>query len=184
MNLFVRMLLVLLRAAGAPRTGPLEPTALGMRVWPTDLDVNLHMNNGRLLSVLDLGRVDLMARMGGLGVVLRRRWQPVVAGIVVRYRRPLGPFRRFRLTTRLIGWDDRWFFMEQRVETPDGRIAALAVVRAAMRRAGGGVVTPQETFAAIGARADAPALPDELARLFAAEQEMADHLLEPSRAEG
>jgi len=188
MNLLLRLLLVLLRAARATRTGPLEPTTLRMRVWPTDLDVNLHMNNGRLLSVLDLGRVDLMARMGGLGVIVRRRWQPVVAGIVVRYRRPLDPFRAFRLTTRIIGWDDRWFFIEQRVETPDGRIAALAVVRAAVRRSGGGtgggVVAPAETFAAIGAHADPPPLPDELARLFAAEQDMADHLLDPPRAGG
>lgn len=183
MNLLFRLLLVLLRAVRAPRAAPLETAVLDMRVWPTDLDVNLHMNNGRYLAVFDLGRLDLMVRIGGLRPMLRNRWRPVLAGIVVRYRRQLGPLARFRLSTRLIGWDDRWFFMEQRAELPDGRIAALAVLRAAVVGPGG-TVAPAEVLGAVGARAEPPPLPDELGRLFAAEQEMADHLLEPARTAG
>ena len=34
------------------------------RVWPTDLDILNHMNNGKYLSVMDIGRFDLMQRNG------------------------------------------------------------------------------------------------------------------------
>ena len=33
-----------------------------MRVLPNDLDLLWHMNNGRYLSLMDQGRVDLMVR--------------------------------------------------------------------------------------------------------------------------
>ena len=31
-------------------------------VAPTDLDINLHMNNGRFLQIMDIGRRDWMLR--------------------------------------------------------------------------------------------------------------------------
>ncbi len=34
------------------------------RVLPTDLDVLGHMNNGVYLSIMDLGRMDLLQRSG------------------------------------------------------------------------------------------------------------------------
>ena len=50
-----------------------------LRVWPNDLDLNFHLNNGRFLSLMDLGRTRLSIRSGlykksriegwGLGVV-------------------------------------------------------------------------------------------------------------------
>src|SRR6185503_3961101 len=32
---------------------------LSLRVWPNDLDLNIHVNNGRYLTLMDLGRMDL-----------------------------------------------------------------------------------------------------------------------------
>ncbi len=34
------------------------------RVWPTDLDIYAHMNNGVFLTILDLGRYDHGKRTG------------------------------------------------------------------------------------------------------------------------
>ncbi len=64
MNLFFRLLRLLLTARWRGRLGPLDESVLKLRVWPVDLDVNLHMNNGRYLSVMDLGRVDVILRTG------------------------------------------------------------------------------------------------------------------------
>jgi acyl-CoA thioesterase FadM len=47
------------------RRGPLDllgESVVRFRVWPGDLDFNLHMNNGRYLTLMGLGRLDLMAR--------------------------------------------------------------------------------------------------------------------------
>jgi hypothetical protein len=44
-----------------------------------------------------------------------------VAGSSVRYRARIRPFQRFELRTRLLGWDERFIYIEQamwRGETP------------------------------------------------------------------
>ncbi|WP_375731226.1 thioesterase family protein, partial [Azospirillum sp. B506] len=68
MNLIFRLLAVAVAAIYSAwrgrRTGLLEPSTLRFRVWPTDLDLNLHMTNARYFSVMDLGRTDLAIRVG------------------------------------------------------------------------------------------------------------------------
>ena len=64
MNLYLRLFLLLFRLIGLPRKGLLEESRVAFRVLPNDCDVNLHMNNGRYLSFMDLGRVHLVAQVG------------------------------------------------------------------------------------------------------------------------
>ena len=64
MNLFLRLIRVLLTIRSRGQLAPFEDSVLTFRVWPGDLDLNVHMNNGRYLTVMDLGRLDLMARTG------------------------------------------------------------------------------------------------------------------------
>ncbi|MBK8572730.1 MAG: thioesterase family protein [Geothrix sp.] len=121
---------------------PLEAlgsSVLAFRVWPNDLDVNVHMNNGRFLSVMDLGRFDLTFRTGLGKAMLRNRWQPLVGGVTIRYRRSLDPFEAYELHTRLLGWDAKWFFLEQRFMKRGGVLAAEGVVRALFRGREGNV---------------------------------------------
>lgn len=130
MNLLIRLILVLLRARRGPRLGPLDESVIHSRVLPTDLDLNFHLNNGRYLTLMDLGRVDLLMRMGMVGELRRRRWNPVIASLTVRYRRSLGLWERFSIHTRLVCWDDRWFYAEQRF-VRGGEEMARAIVKAA-----------------------------------------------------
>lgn len=158
-------------AALGGRLPPLGESVLRMRVWPGDLDVNLHMNNGRYLTLMDLGRFDLVIRLGALPVVRRRRWGPLVASLAIRYRRSLGPFARFELRTRAIGWDDQWFFLEQRF-VQGGETAALAVVKA-LFVGPEGRVPPAELIAAVtGSPIPSPAIPDAVRRWEEAEHEL------------
>jgi len=62
-HLIFRTFLVWLRRNG-PRLDPHEVGRLTFRVLPTDLDVLGHMNNGVYLSIMDLGRMDLLQRSG------------------------------------------------------------------------------------------------------------------------
>ena len=56
MNLYFRLLIRLWMTWIKPRPlGLLDTSELPGRVWPMDLDTNLHMNNGRYLSLMDLG---------------------------------------------------------------------------------------------------------------------------------
>lgn len=74
MNLYLRLLWLLWRLHSLRRRGLFEESRVAFCVWPNDCDLNLHMNNGRYLSLMDLGRVYLTAQSGLLREALRRRW--------------------------------------------------------------------------------------------------------------
>lgn len=157
MNLWFRLLKVLIFGLFRPRLSMTEVSRLRFRVWPNDLDINVHMNNARYLALMDLGRFDLIARAGLWRPVLRKRWQAVIGGALVRYRRPLKPFQRFTLASRMLGWDDRWLYIEHRVETDAGP-ACLTLVRAAFLD-GGTIVPPAQVAAEVGFSGEAPPTP-------------------------
>jgi len=52
---------------------------LTLLTLPNDLDINLHVNNGRYLTLCDLNRVDFFIRTGLARVMLARGWVPIVA---------------------------------------------------------------------------------------------------------
>jgi acyl-CoA thioesterase FadM len=161
-NSFVRIPLLALRQVlrPLPRMGALETDVIPMRVWPNDIDFNLHLNNARYLSVMDYGRVHMLARAGVLGPAIKQRWQPLVGGIWITYRRPLPLLARFTLTTRLECWDERWFYIEQSFLGPEG-FAATAWVKGALRESGG-VVTPQRVMDLAQPGIVSPPLPEAL----------------------
>ncbi len=97
-------------------------SVLHFRVWPHDIDTNLHMNNGRYLTIADLGRTDLLLRMGLIKLVLKEGLQPMLSGSAIRYRRELKPFQAFRLESCILGWRGTSFIMQHRfvVKGKDG----------------------------------------------------------------
>jgi len=135
MNLWLRLLWLLLTVKRRPAlTPPHEVSRLHFRVWPHDLDPNLHMNNGRYLTIMDLGRLDYVLRSGLWRPVRAHGWAPMLGGAVIRFRRELRPFARFRLDTRIVAWSDTIGVMEQTfvLQSSAGRevIAARALVKA------------------------------------------------------
>ena len=164
MNLLLRFALVLLGAMRRGRLNLLGTSSVAMRVWPTDLDVQMHMNNGRYLSLMDLGRIDLLVRSGFWREARRRGWFPLVAAGAIEYRRPLRLFERYRLTTRILGWDERWFYLEHSFRRGD-KVAATAMIKAMIRSAAGAVPT-SDALAAIGVSQPSPALPEHVTALL------------------
>lgn len=134
------------------------PCDTNMRVWPTDLDVFMHVNNGVYLTLMDLGRTDMMLRSGMFGPIRQQGWYPVVAAQTIRFRRSLRLFERFVITTRVVGWDDKSIFLEQIFTRGDERIAHAAVEARFLSQRGGGV-TPAELLAVIGHHEVSPAIP-------------------------
>jgi acyl-CoA thioesterase FadM len=148
-----RLLAVLAASLSKARAGFFDACAVTLRVWPNDLDANLHMNNSRYLLAMDLGRWDLVARTGLWRELWRRRWFPVVASATLRFRRSLDPWQRYTLVTRLVAWDEKWCYLEQRFER-DGTVHAVGRVKALFRGREGNV--PTAALLAAAGRADAP----------------------------
>ena len=159
MNLFLRLLLLLLTAPFRARCDVLGPSRKRFIVWPPDLDVLLHVNNGVYLSMLDVARVDLMLR-SGIGRRLRKTGiYPVVAAQTIRYRRSLQLFQTFGVETKVIGWDEKAFILQHNF-LRRGDVVAEAVVRSRFLRRGGGTVSSRELLDLIGQTGPSPQLPE------------------------
>ncbi|MFZ5586909.1 MAG: acyl-CoA thioesterase [Thermodesulfobacteriota bacterium] len=160
MNLIFRLIKVALLALMRPPLPAMGESMVRFRVWPHDLDLNLHMNNGRYLTLMDLGRADLMIRTGIAKAALRGRWRPMLAAATIRYRRALAPFKRYELRTRVVAWDAKWFFMEQRFEV-EGEVYAYALVKGVLLGPRD-KVAPAEMARAVGHDGVSPAMPPQL----------------------
>ncbi len=134
-----RFATTILGAFRGPRTSPLDPVTISLPVRRLDVEAT-RMNNGRYLTLMDLGRFALVVRAGYAPVLARRRWYPLVTGVMIRFRRGLRVGTTFDLTTRLVCWDERAFFLEQRFEQR-GEEAAHAWVKSRFMGPGGPVST-------------------------------------------
>ncbi len=134
---------------------------LRLTVLPTDLDVLGHMNNGVYLSIMDLGRQDLMQRSGALDKLFAAGFYPVAASETISFRKSLQPFQRFALETKIVGYDAKAVYVEQRF-VAGGELYAKAFVRARFLRKGGGTVALDELAAVTGADPSEVVLPEWL----------------------
>jgi acyl-CoA thioesterase FadM len=148
-NLYLRLLWLNIRVHFRPQLKLLDTAVTAFRVWPTDLDPLMHMNNGKYLSIMDLGRMDLMIRSGTWAKLKHAGWHPVVAGQTISYFKSLNPWQRFEVHTRILGLDDRWGYLEQRF-TRGETLYARAIVRSRFLKRSGGSVNHDEFEAVIG----------------------------------
>lgn len=131
------------------RIAPTELSRIRVTTLPTDLDVLRHMNNGRYLSLFDLGRWDLLERTGMAGAMKHFGWYGVVAAETVTFRKSLELWQRFDIESRLLGHDDKTIYLEHRAVV-DGEIYARAIIRSRMLKRSGGTLSHEELFTAIG----------------------------------
>jgi acyl-CoA thioesterase FadM len=159
-NLYLRLLFLLVRLMNVQRRSVLEDSRVSFRVMPNDCDINLHMNNGRYLSFMDLGRLHLVAQVGLLRVVIKNRWKPVLAAAEINFIRSLAPFEKFDMVTRVVTWDDKYVYMEQRFETREA-LCAHAFVKGLFLATEGRISNPA-VLRMLGYDGTAPPMPDEL----------------------
>ncbi|MCX8506041.1 MAG: thioesterase family protein [Alphaproteobacteria bacterium] len=160
MNLWLRLCKVILSSFLRPKLRYLDHSHQQFMVWPNDLDFNLHMNNARYLAVMDLGRVDLILRTELGRVVYRHHLKPLLASVMVRFRRPLAPFQGFTLVSRVIGWDTRWTYIEHRIESR-GALVCLAIAKVAFLGKNG-LMPTTELMALMGVLPQSLPLPEWL----------------------
>jgi len=137
------------------------------RCWPWDLDPWRELNNGRTLTIYDLGRVPLGQRNGLHRALAANGWGMTVAGNSTRYRRRVKLFDRIEMVSRCIGWDARFLYIEQSMWKA-GECTSQMLLRAAIT-SNSGIVPPEALLAAMGQSAVSPMLPDWVQAWIAAE---------------
>lgn len=164
---FFRLGAELARLPRAPAIGLLGTHVSTHRCWPWDLDPWIELNNGRTLTLYDLGRIPLVVRTGLARVMRANRWNITVAGNSVRYRRRIRAFDRFTMLSRVLGWDGRFFYIEQGIWRR-GECCNHMLVRSAVT-SGRGIVPPAEVLGRMGEDPQGPPLPPWVEAWIAAE---------------
>ena len=102
MNLYLRLLMTILKALRAPRIQAGESIELSLCVLPNDLDINGHMNNARYLSMVDLALMTLFIRSGFARLCIAKRWRDGAhqAELALVGQSLNGPYSEFRPETR------------------------------------------------------------------------------------
>jgi acyl-CoA thioesterase FadM len=134
-----------------------EESVLNMRVFLGDIDIYPELNNGRYMTLMDIGRLDLANRTGLLRIVHKQKWGFAVAGASIRYRHRLKAFKRFKLHTRIVAIDDRWFYFHQ-TTIRKGKLHSSALIRAGITSKQG-LVPVKRVLEALGNRDWNPGMP-------------------------
>lgn len=164
---FLRFAKEMLKFRKAPALGPLDAHVSTHRCWPWDLDPWIELNNGRTLTLYDLGRIPMAARTGIIKTMRDNNWGITVAGNSVRYRRRIKMFDRFTMVSRNLGWDQRFVYMEQSIWR-HGECCNHMLLRAAITSKQG-IVPPAQLMAAAGMSIPTPDLPDWVQSWIAAD---------------
>jgi acyl-CoA thioesterase FadM len=173
----LRLIRVGFSLIAASKVDLLATTRISLRVWPNDLDLNLHVNNGRYLALADIGRMHWFVLTGALGVARKQKAFPVVGDVLAKFRRDLKAFQSFEIHTRLIGWDRKWGFIEHRF-VRRRRVIGVVAIRGVFKGPEG-PLEPNLLLAELAHAAPSPELP-EWTRRF---QQSSDLLSEYLRAE-
>lgn len=166
---FIRMAKEIWKNRRAAPLGITEAHVSHHICWPWDLDLWAELNNGRTLTLYDLGRIPLAMRTGLGDLIRTHRWGITVAGNTVRYRRRVRMFDRVEIVSRCIGWDARFVYMEQSMWRA-GDCTSHMLLRSAITSKSG-IVPPAEALAALGQPAASPELPGWVRAWIAADAE-------------
>jgi acyl-CoA thioesterase FadM len=169
MNLYLRLLWTLIRAARLPKLAASDVLERTLRVWPGDLDIIGHMNNARYLAVVDLMLVEFFVRTGIARAMLQSSWRPMSGGSVVTYRKQLRPFQQYRLRFTLQAADTHWNYMRFEFLREDGVVCAAGIMKGAVVGRSG-LVTNSESYARSGHAFVLGELPETVEHWLAAER--------------
>lgn len=141
MTLYLRLLIILFKVWFGPKKHPLEESIVRFRVLPTDCDLNFHLTTSRYPAFMEAATIHLMGQMGILGKLLKRRCFSINNGIDITYIRSIKPFERFTVVSRMVTWDNKYWYKEHRFEV-DRELRAFAIAR--------GVVVCRRAVASMG----------------------------------
>jgi acyl-CoA thioesterase FadM len=142
--IWLRMLWMAFTSRFRSKLNPTEEHRLTCRCLLTDIDLNGHMTNSRYLTYMDQVRFDMELRAGRRCRFLELGIYTVVGSVSIRFRHSIMLWNKFVVTGRVVTWDDRWLYIEQKILVGT-ELASYAIVRTAILNKNGRV--PAEHFA-------------------------------------
>ena len=155
---YIRSIYVMLKGRRMPKLGLYDTHVSHHLAWPWDTDMFGELNNGRILTLFELGRWQSTMRIGLARPFLTGKNTLAVAGVSVRYRKRIPIFQKYRMQTQVIGYGERFFYVDQTMWQGDTCMNQM-LLRAAIRDKTG-TVPPGEFLKKMGMPVEQPGLPD------------------------
>lgn len=95
-------------AAAAARTGLFQHHVTRSRAVLFDLDVNMHKSNSTFFADADINRAELLTTRLSRGLEAAI---PLLAAVQCNFKREIGPFQAYDLSSRILTWDERSLFI-------------------------------------------------------------------------
>jgi YbgC/YbaW family acyl-CoA thioester hydrolase len=138
----------------------MESISRSFRVGLTDIDFNMHINNSRYMVFMERARWDHPVQTNTWDVMLKEKLNFIVAGIEMGYIREIRLGKKFEVETRYLGWDEKYFYLEQRF-IADGKIHAYGMVKAVFLQQGK-KAEPHGVANTLGIKQASGALPEHM----------------------
>ena len=149
MYIYFRGIKLLFTARKDPSIGVWDEIQTPMIAWPSDIDIFFEVNNGRYLTLMDIGRFEYGIKIGLVDALKRRNWGLAVGGSSIRYRKRILLFQKFVVHTKLAAIDERWIYFQQVIKR-HGKWHTAALLRTAVTDENG-VVPTREISKELGA---------------------------------
>uniref|UniRef100_A0A336L3Y9 Protein THEM6 n=1 Tax=Culicoides sonorensis TaxID=179676 RepID=A0A336L3Y9_CULSO len=128
-NYFVRFVFtVVLGKVFGKKTRITDETSIYGLCTSQDVDIFIrHMNNARYLRELDFARFHYYALTGLYEKIKQRGGGAVQGASSIRYRRSIPILNPYKVTTKLVWWDEKAIYLEQKFITFDKFVRATAM---------------------------------------------------------
>lgn len=129
---WIKLLIAMLNAKFKKKLTGTETVCKSFRVWITDIDISV-MNHAAVMTVLETGRLDLMVRCNFFKVASKNKWFFPSQAISIQFYRPLKIFQKAQIYTRISYVDEKWIYIEQKIERK-GKIVAACIVKNTIKK--------------------------------------------------
>jgi acyl-CoA thioesterase FadM len=145
-----------------------DRSRLAFRCLPTDIDINLHLNNARYMMLADVGRIDIFLRAGLIAKARQNGWAPMLGGLQIVFVREIRLWRRFEVVSTIETWEGTQVIGRHEFVLDGGETAAVILTTAGLYDRGRRrFVEITELLAALGYNAS-PRTPTQAERAFMA----------------
>jgi len=109
---------------------------------------------------LEKARWDHSIQTDTFNLLLKNKLNFIVAGVEVGYIREIRLFKKFDVETTYLGWDEKYFYLEQKC-VADGKLCNYSLVKAVFTQKGK-VVSPSEVMDIIPVEQRPQQLPEHM----------------------
>jgi len=156
----LRFIIVIIKSLLSKKKDLLDDFELKFIAIPL-IDTDLTMLFTQTYSLyMGLARWNFLFNSEFRTVALKKAWVPVTTTETIAYKKPVKAFDRVTLTTRLLHWNDRRFYLEH-VFKVKNRVCAITYIEGLVRGPKGHL-KPNEVFKELGVNRASPPLPEKM----------------------